>query len=504
MITCKRSVLWVLFVCFWLTPFSCGFCSPFSEFQVENDRKSPNILFLFADDQRVDTIGAYGNDRIKTPTIDQLAHNGMNFRNAYCFGSPHGAVCQPSRAMLHTGRSLYHIPNLNMQGVKTLGEILGENGYQTFGTGKWHNGQESFARSFQLGKGIMFGGMSDHSKVPIVDMNADQSFSQQRMGESFSSQLFADAAIEFLANRDQDKPFFCYVSFTAPHDPRMSPAPFDRMYSPDDMQLPKNFMPQHPFDNGQLTTRDEKLGAWPRTEKLIRHQTAEYYGLISHLDHQVSRILDQLKTNGDLENTIVVYAADHGLGIGSHGLLGKQSLYEHSMKAPLIINGPGIQHGSTEALVYLHDLFPTLLTYARVELPNRVDGLELQPLVEGSKKTIRKSLFLTYGKLMRAVRDERWKLIYYPQINRRQLFDLKNDPSELIDLSKDINHVEQTARMTGMLEAWQSFSSDNQPLQVENPRNSKVDLSGRERKPDRWQPKWIVDKYFDNASDDEK
>ncbi len=108
-------------------------------------------------------------------------------------------------------------------------------------------------------------------------------------------------------------------------------------------------MPQHPFDHGALIIRDENLAAWPRTEEVVRDQLAEYYGLITHLDEQVGRILAALDENGQAENTIVVYAADHGLAVGSHGLLGKQNLYEHSMRCPLIVRGPGIPQGSTDA-----------------------------------------------------------------------------------------------------------------------------------------------------------
>lgn len=460
-----------------------------------SDSELPNILFLFADDQRTDTIGAYGNEHIRTPNIDQLA-NGFNFRNTYCFGSPHGAVCIPSRAMLHTGRSLFRIPNLNMEGCVTMGELLGQNGYETFGTGKWHNQGQSFIRSFQRGKNVMLGGMSDHSKVPIVDLRDDQTFTEQRQGENFSSKLFADAAIEFLGSRDQSKPFFCYVAFTAPHDPRMSPGSYNRMYDPDDMVLPDNFMPQHPFNNGQLTTRDENLGGWPRTREMVQHQTAEYYGLISHMDEQIGRILDALDEDVR-KNTIIVFAADHGLGMGSHGLLGKQSLYEHSMKAPLMISGPAISSGSTDALVYLHDLFPTVLGFAGVEVPATANGHSLRPLMDGNEKGWRNSLFTTYGKNMRAVRDERWKLIRYPQIDVTQLFDLQNDPQEKNNLAKDIHYATQVAKMLGKLEVWQNMVGDEQPLVVDQVKPKEIDLTGRARKPDRWQPRWIVDKYFD-------
>jgi arylsulfatase A-like enzyme len=139
----------------------------------------------------------------------------------------------------------------------------------------------------------------------------------------------ADAAIEFLRSQNGSRPFFAYVAFTAPHDPRQPPEPFRTTYAARRPPLPGNFLPQHPFDNGMVhNLRDENLGAWPRTEPMIRDQLAEYYGLISHLDHEVGRILGALEDTGLASRTLIVYAADNGLALGSHGLLGKQSLYE--------------------------------------------------------------------------------------------------------------------------------------------------------------------------------
>jgi arylsulfatase A-like enzyme len=297
--------------------------------------KQPNVLLLFADDQRPDTIGAYGNPYIQTPNLDRLVGEGFSFRRAYCLGSQGGAVCVPSRAMLNTGKSFFRIP-MDLNGETTLGQLLGRNGFTTFATGKWHNRRESWLKSFQQGRNIMFGGMSDHAKVPLVDLGPDGKLYREREGVRFSSTLFADAAIDFLRNHSDEKPFFAYVAFTAPHDPRNPPPKYRRMYYRNPPPLPPNFAPQHPFNNGHMTGRDESLGPWPRTEAVVRDQLSEYYGLITHLDRQVGRILRELKAGPHAGNTIVVYTADHGLAVGSHGLLGKQNLYEHSMGAPLI------------------------------------------------------------------------------------------------------------------------------------------------------------------------
>ena len=155
--------------------------------------------------------------------------------------------------------------------------------------------------------------------------------------------LYADAVIDFLAQAGASgQPFLAYVSFTSPHDPRTPPEPFASWYHPDSISLSPNYLPEHPFDNGELEVRDEMLRERPRTETMIREELALYYGMISELDAQIGRIVTALEENGQRENTLIVMAGDNGLAVGSHGLLGKQNLYEHSMRVPLIIAGPGI------------------------------------------------------------------------------------------------------------------------------------------------------------------
>jgi arylsulfatase A-like enzyme len=212
----------------------------------------PNILFLFADDQRADTIAAHGNPSIRTPNIDRLAVSGFSFRSNYCFGGNSGTVCVPSRAMLMSGKTWFHVDTVAIKDARLLPEVLQQNGYVTFGTGKWHNGQPSWLRAFQKGKNVFFGGMSDHTKVPIRDLGPDGKLTEVRTGEKSSSELFADAVIEFLRSHDGDKPFFAYVAFTTPHDPRMPPLPYREMYYRNLPPLPGNDLPQHPFDNGMM------------------------------------------------------------------------------------------------------------------------------------------------------------------------------------------------------------------------------------------------------------
>lgn len=455
----------------------------------------PNILFLFADDQRPDTIAAWGNRHIQTPHLDRLANSGFSFRRAYCLGSNSGAVCLPSRGMLNSGKAYFRIQP-DLAGEKLLGEVLKANGYRTFGTGKWHNQQPSWLRSFDEGDSIFFGGMSDHTNVPLHALK-DGKLEPVNNHRRFSSDLFADSAIEFIKNHEGPEPFYAYVAFTAPHDPRTPPRRYREMYYKKRPPLPPNFMPQHPFDNGALIIRDEELSVWPRTKSDVSEHLAEYYGLITHLDQTIGRILKALEESGKAENTLIVYAADHGLSVGSHGLLGKQSLYEHSMGTPLIFAGPGVpQRQESQALVYLLDIYPTLLAAAGAAPPAPIDGEDLQPVWRGGKQQVRDSLFLSYQDSQRAVTDGRWKLIRYPQIGHTQLFDLEKDPHEMKSLAEDASQASRIEALTNLMMDWQRKLGDTQSLTVENPKPKRVDLTGHHRNADRWQPMWILEKYF--------
>ena len=457
----------------------------------------PNILFLFSDDQRADALGAYGNPYLATPHLDGLARSGFNFRSAYVMGAHHGAVCAPSRAMLMSGRSLYRVYD-NLDSVATFPEVFRQNGYVTFGTGKWHQSPASFARSFSEGRNVFFGGMADHMAIPLRDLRPDGSFTEPAQ-QGFSTTRFAEAAINFIEHHvasDAEAPFLAYVSFTAPHDPRTPPEAYLAQYPAAAMPLPPNFRPVHPFHNGWMTGRDEQLAPWPRTPDVVRAQIGEYYGLITHLDAEVGRILEALRRTGQWENTIIIFASDNGLALGSHGLLGKQSLYEHSTNVPLVITGPGIPAGESGALVYLYDVFPTLARVAGVDPPARVEGQDLSVVWRGEQAAVRETLFTTYEDLQRAVRDERWKLIRYPKLHYTQLFDLQSDPYELRNRADDPAYAHQKERLMGLLEAWQERAGDPHPLTAAEQASMEFDYSTVERVPDEHQPEVIQKKYF--------
>lgn len=460
--------------------------------------RRPNILFLFADDMRADTIAAHGNPHIRTPHLDGLVRRGFSFRRAYVLGGDSGAVCVASRAMLMSGRTLFNVDTKTLDGVTLLPELLGRHGYTTFGTGKWHNGQASWLRAFQQGRAVMFGGMSDHTRVSVRDLGPDGQLTPQRIETTFSSELFADTAIEFLRDHRGAAPFFAYVAFTAPHDPRQPPRAYREPYYRNLPPLPANFLPQLPFDNGMMRGgRDENLGPWPRTEAVVRDQIAEYYGLITHMDEQIGRILAALAETGHADDTLVVFAADNGLALGSHGLLGKQSVFEHSTHVPLIVAGPGVgAGGAADSFTYLHDLFPTLADVAGATVPPGLDGSSLRPVWEAKASGTRDSVFLAFMQEQRAVRDDRWKLIAYPALGHLQLFDLQDDPFETRNLIEHPAHAGQVRRLQALMRTWQQRVGDTVDLPSDNRQPPPVDLTGQPRTPDQWQPDWIVKKYF--------
>ena len=216
----------------------------------------------------------------------------------------------------------------------------------------------------------------------------------ERPGHKYSSELFADAAVEFLQKRRDENPFAMWVAFTTPHDPRTVPPGFEQMYDPAKVPPPANFLPIHPFDHGELDVRDEQLLPSPRTRETISRETAAYYAMISHMDGQIGRIIRSLEETGQLDNTVVVFTTDNGLALGSHGLLGKQNLYEHSTRIPLILAGPGCKPQlQSDALCCLPDLFPTLCDLLNIATPGSVEGLSLSPVLSHRQRTVRQHLF---------------------------------------------------------------------------------------------------------------
>ena len=435
-----------------------------------------NVLFILTDDQRYDALGAAGNKDIITPNLDRLAASGTMFTQAHIPCGTASAICMPSRAMLNTGRMLFSLEgsgeNIPPSHI-TLAETFKNVGYDTYGTGKWHNGPPSFSRGFTGGDNIFFGGMWDHWNVPtnrydptgeydnVINFTANFSTQNKTMRvhcDKFnpgvhSTELLTDTAIAYLDSRPAGKPFYLYLSYLAPHDPRTMPGKFKQMYDPDRISLPANYMDSHPFPFGVEGIRDEILAAHPRSEKEVRAHLAEYYAMVTHLDFEIGRLLERLEKKGLLDDTIIVVTADNGLAVGSHGLMGKQNHYDHSVRVPLIFAGAGIPKGQKVGnYVYLLDIFPTLCDLCGIAVPESVEGKSFAAMFGNPGFVTRDSLYFVYNEFIRSVKDSRYKLTEYRNYAvQTQLFDLISDPGELRNLASCPEHAETMTRMSALL-----------------------------------------------------
>ncbi len=441
-------------------------------------KRKLNVLFVITDDQRFDTIHSLWNEEILTPNLDRLARRGTAFTRAHIAGGTCGAVCMPSRAMVLTGRNPFHLQELGGDippEHKTIGEVFRSNGYETIGLGKWHNGCPGYARSFTQGAKIFFGGMWDHWNVPtcrfdqtgqydnvinfVVDFYKENRPQLQHCDEfdpgKHSSTLLTDAAIDMLRkNAGKEKPFFMYLAYLAPHDPRTMPDEFRKMYDADSITIPPNFQEKIDTNYPLMVHRDEHLASYPRREEEIREHIAEYYAMITHLDYEIGRLLDALRESGEEENTIIVFTGDNGLAVGQHGWLGKEDIYEHGIRVPLIMAGPGIaENVRNSAYVYLYDILPTLCEKLGMEIPSSADGRSFAKLLDGKGgESFREELYLIFDKFVRGVKDERYKLIEYRNGDSYEdkwtfLYDLEKDPWETENLACCEEHKDRVKAM---------------------------------------------------------
>jgi choline-sulfatase len=439
-----------------------------------------NVVLLVSDDQRPDTIRAMGNPAIETPSLDRLVRAGTAFTRAV---SPN-PICTPARAEIMTGCSGFrnHVFDfgrpLNPE-LTTWAQAMRGAGYHTWYVGKWHNNGRPRDHGYEESLGLFAGGGSPWAKDQVdwkgrpitgyrgwvFQTDDGQKFPEKGVGLTPNiSAHMADAAIELL-RRQPKQPFFLHVNFTAPHDPLIMPPGYAGKYLPEQMKLPPNFLPEHPFDHGNFRGRDEQLWPWPRTADDVREELAWYYAVISHMDQQIGRLLAALEETGQLERTIVIFTSDHGLAIGSHGLRGKQNMYEHTVGVPLVMRGPGILAGKRrEAQVYLRDLYPTLCELTGVPIPKGVEGQSFAGVLSGRQESTREYTFGYFRDSQRMIRGDRWKLVRYPQADRWQLFDLQADPYEQRDLSTEPAHAAVLAELRSRLAAWQQSVGD--PLQA--------------------------------------
>jgi choline-sulfatase len=420
----------------------------------------PNILFLFADDHCYEAVRTFGHTDIDTPNLDRLAARGMTFTRAYNMGSWSGAVCVASRTMLITGRSVWDASNVykTTDAERSKGvlwpQLMQMAGYKTYMTGKWHI-QTDAEKCFDVVKDVRAGMAktvpSSYNRPIAGQIDAwspfDRSLGGFWEGGTHWSEVVRDATLCFLADaKQQEKPFFIYAAFNAPHDPRQAPKEFIDRYPLSRIAMPKDFLPEYPFKDAigcPHTLRDESLAPMPRTELSVKTHRQEYYALISHMDAQIGLILDALEANGQADNTWIFFTADHGLAVGHHGLFGKQNLYDHSVRVPFLVAGPGVtQGGKINAPIYLQDVMATALDLAGAERPNHVFFNSLLPLISGVQtQSSYESVYGAYLELQRSVTHDGWKLIAYPKANVFRLYHLSEDPHEMNDLGANPAHA---------------------------------------------------------------
>ena len=452
------------------------------------NKESPNFIFIYTDDQRFDTIGLISQNEVITPNLDRLAKSGAIMSNTYNMGGWHGAVCVASRSMIISGKSLWKAKeNLDSENIdiekailNSWPKILKNHGYRTYMTGKWHVNLP-VNKLFDIVKDPKPGMPSDNGPVfykqvikwkeesndlrelsdympsgygrPTNEKDnswspTDSIFGGFWQGGKHWSELIADNAIEFIDDSQNFKdPFFMYLAFNAPHDPRQSPKKFLDMYPIEKISLPKNYLPKHPFMyeiGNQPKLRDEALAPYPRTEFAVKKHIQEYYAIITHLDEQVGKIMKHLENLNLMDNTYIIFTSDHGLSVGQHGLLGKQSLYEHSIRVPMILYGPDIEANSIyNQDIYLQDIFPTTLDLANIKIPDNIDFKSFKDVVINKKnQKIHDAIYGTYSccqsdfnDYQRMIRKDDYKLILFPKNKRMELYNLKDDPYEISNLA---------------------------------------------------------------------
>lgn len=435
----RQSVLWGLIV-------AAVFVGAAA--RVDGAEPRPNFLFIITDDQAPESLRCYGNRVCQTPTLDRLAREGMVIDDAHHMGSWVGAVCTASRTMIMTGRTLWRVPGARGPGIEsskayrqeaaqwTLPAVFARAGYETFRTCKKGNSYREANALFEI---------------------RHEATKREGSAEG-GSQWHADRVLEYLsarAGQQNRRPFLIYFGFSHPHDPRNAIGELAAKYgasndgpadpvNPKSPPLPVNYLPKHPFHHGHPNLRDEVKvqGVMRRRdEATIRNELGRQYACIENIDRQIGRVLEKLKSIGEYERTYIIFTSDHGIAVGRHGLMGKQNLYEHSWKVPLIVRGPGIRPGSrASGYVYLLDVFPTLCDLAGIPIPEQVEGKSFRPVLEGKAERIRDVVYGAYcggtKPGMRAIKKDGWKLIVYDvlegSVKEKQLFNLNSNPREFL------------------------------------------------------------------------
>jgi len=443
--------------------------------------KRPNILFIFTDQQRADTLGVL-NPVMRTPVLDRLCAEGTLFTQAH---TP-VPVCVPARCSLIFGQYAtrtgcyengYAMPEVSRE-QPTFMSLLTEAGYRTHGVGKMHFTPDARAlRGFETrvvneeaagaGADAYSAWLCSQGYEHILDPNGVRGEMYyipqpaQMPARMHNTQWTSDRCLDFLRERDRKRPFFLWCSYIHPHPPFSPPVPWNKLYRAPAMPLPKrpadleNFWTFINRVQNRYKYRDAGID-----ETLLRVIKAYYYACISFIDYNVGRILVELEAQGELDNTLILWASDHGEFLGDYNCFGKRSFLASAARVPLIVRYParfatGSQVSAPASLV---DIMPTFLAAAGLDpSPYALDGVDLAQLAE--QPATRPAVFGhyrsgrhdDYRRAMYMALTERWKYIYSASENREWLFDLRVDPQETRNRAETIGYLEQTAAMRQMM-----------------------------------------------------
>ncbi len=456
--------------------------------------KQPNILCFVTDQQRADHLGCAGNSDLKTPHIDRLASEGMMFNQSYV-ANP---VCMPNRASLFTGMypSAHGLRENGIPldpNIPVLPEIMRQHGYTTASFGKLHlqpyGGDLDWEQSERLESRVSWES-GDITTLPKPYYGFEETYFTGRHGpgifgdytidvgqavanllkkeyaaepptgakESWKSAIpadqhynsrIADATIAFLDAYESDQPFFVWCSFPDPHHPYCPPLPYANMYDPESIafdparrkeeldDLPAYFSVARA---GKARMAGLQDGA-PSDDAEYREIIAHTYGMISHVDHNVGRVMQALETNGHLDNTIVVYLSDHGDLMGDHWLINKGPfLFDGLVRVPTIWRLPGQNKpASPSTMVSAIDFCPTVLDLAGIAIPDSVQGKSYAPVLRGELVEFRDNIYIEFDDTylddrLRQIRTPHYVLTQYGHMDAGILYDLDEDPRELRNL----------------------------------------------------------------------
>lgn len=464
----------------------------------------PNVLLITADQLRYDCLGVAGNRVIRTPHIDALARSGINFENAY---TP-ATICVPARQSILTGQTpsahgAMTVRSAIPEGRDTLVKRLRDHGYDTAAVGKMHfwpvyadYGFDHMELAEQDGPGWQIddyhaGYLKERGLVDQWDLwdqqepyrkEAPASYwehygatASELPDEHYHTTWIADRTIAWLEARDPDEPFFAWASFIKPHHPFDPPRPYDTLYDPQEVPLPSR---DELWQSKPLLTElgDPRLGYFDTRsmrEDDLRRVIAMYYGLITHLDHHLGRIVAALERLGLAETTTVVFTSDHGDYLGQYGLFLKHPNvpYDPLARVPLIVRPAGARPETlgtrARALVSTMDLLPTVLAGAGIDVPAYVQGRDLSSVLDDPATVLNEPVFVETGPY-RAVRTERYTAIHAGTTGTTELYDAIDDPHQTRDLSAELPEiVEQHRRLLldqAIASAWDRYRHDHWEL----------------------------------------